>query len=124
GAGAHPDVAVAAGNAAQRDRRALVPAGRLVDPECAAPVPRVAARRFKEDVMAQTRTPDKRSSLILPEGQHKYPLSWFDRFFCWVDSLPIAPWLFYVIIGIVLMAGELAINWFQGDEPVGTVHFF
>jgi len=74
--------------------------------------------------MTQTRTSLKRSSLILPDGQHKYPPSWLDRFFCWVDSLPISPWLLYALIGMALMAIELAINWFQGDEPVGTIHFF
>jgi hypothetical protein len=43
-----------------------------------------------------------------------YPASWVDRLNDWVDRLPIAWWLFYILLG-VLLCGAVAIGlWLSG----------
>ena len=39
----------------------------------------------------------------------------FDRFIDWVNSLPIRPWVFYILFGIVLVAVQIIFLWLEGS---------
>jgi hypothetical protein len=37
--------------------------------------------------------------------------SWIDRFIHWVEKLPLRPWIFYLVLGIVLILVQLLFLW-------------
>ncbi|MCW5873495.1 MAG: hypothetical protein KIS88_02490 [Anaerolineales bacterium] len=48
------------------------------------------------------------------------PISWIDRFFDWVERLPIPYWLFYVIVYLAVGLVQHALLWLDGTLPTGT----
>lgn len=40
-----------------------------------------------------------------------YRASWFDRFTVWVDRLPGPPWVFYVLLAVVVILLEAMVQW-------------
>ena len=43
-----------------------------------------------------------------------YQRSWIDRFFNWVEILPIPAWAFYVSLGFVLILSQVLVLWLDG----------
>lgn len=76
---------------------------------------------MSEQIVLQT--PEVNSSTITAP----YPPSWVDRLQVWVDRLPVAAWLFYALIGLLLVFGFAWVEWQAGQYPVGTlfpIHVF
>jgi hypothetical protein len=48
-----------------------------------------------------------------------YPPSWIDRFFDWVERLPVPKYLFFLLLYIFTIVGHHAILWSQGVMPAG-----
>ncbi len=53
-----------------------------------------------------------------------YRPSWIHRFFGWVNSLPIPPWLFYLLILFVMGAIQHMYAWWKGELQVGQLNLF
>jgi hypothetical protein len=50
---------------------------------------------------------------------HPYSPSWIDRFFDWVERLPIPKYLFFLLLYVIAVVGHHAILWSQGLLPTG-----
>lgn len=53
-----------------------------------------------------------------------YPPSWLNRLFDWIERLPGPYWLFYGVLGLLLMSLETLLKWHDGLYPVGTLFLF
>lgn len=53
-----------------------------------------------------------------------YPPSWIDRFTDWVEELPGPWWLFYLVMSLVLVLFQSALQWQAGAYPIGTFKLF
>jgi hypothetical protein len=59
---------------------------------------------------------EERTTLV---SQRPYSPSWFDGFKRFVERLPGPTWAFYVVLGIVVVALEVGLQWSAGNYPVG-----
>jgi hypothetical protein len=50
----------------------------------------------------------------------EYAPSWVDRFSDWVDGLAGPSWLYYLVLGLVLLMVQTAVLWIEGVYPLGT----
>lgn len=53
-----------------------------------------------------------------------HPPSWLDHFTDWVEQLPGPWWLFYLVMSLVLVLFQSALQWQAGSYPVGTFNVF
>lgn len=50
-----------------------------------------------------------------------YEPSWIDRFNNWVEELPIHAWIFYVLLGVVLIVIQFLFLWLEGGLQDGEL---
>lgn len=55
---------------------------------------------------------------IVNRGYRLYSPSWVDRLTEWVSQLPGSPWLYYVVLGLILFFMLLVLIWIEGGSPV------
>ena len=53
-----------------------------------------------------------------------YGRSWLNRLADWVDRLPGPAWWPYVLLGLILLTAQIAVQWAGGTYPVGRVDLF
>ena len=53
-------------------------------------------------------------SISIADKDRPYTPSLFDRFNDWVETLPVRPWVFYVLFGIVLIVVQMLFLWLEG----------
>jgi hypothetical protein len=53
-----------------------------------------------------------------------YPPSVIDRFMTWIEGLPGPVWVYYLVLGVVLVLLVNGIQWLSGAQPFGTFDLY
>ncbi len=63
--------------------------------------------------------PDPYSGAVVAERRDPYPPSWVDRLIDRIDSLPVAAWILYLAVFIIVTVVANVFFWFEGLASVG-----